>query len=57
MRIFKGQVIRVQEAIARGQVQVTGTLLDLEAIKGAGRVLVAVQIEDDLSTYQTLPAH
>jgi hypothetical protein len=45
----------VQEAIAQGQVQATGSLLDPEAIKGNGRVLVAVHFEDDLSPYQLVP--
>jgi multidrug resistance efflux pump len=54
-RIFKAKVSRVQEAIAQGQVQATGALLDPEAIKGSGRVLVAVHFEDDLSSYQLVP--
>lgn len=54
-RIFKAKVTRVQEAIAQGQVQATGTLLDPEAIKGQGRVLVALQMEEDFSAYQLVP--
>lgn len=54
-RIFKGKVKRVQEAIAQGQVQATGTLIDPEAIKGQGRVLVTIHFEEDLSAYQLVP--
>ncbi len=54
-RIFKAKVSRVQEAIAQGQVQATGALLDPDSIKGQGRVLVTIHFEDDLSAYQLVP--
>ena len=54
-RIFKAKVTRVQEAIAQGQVQATGALIDPDAIKGQGRVLVRVEFEQDLSSYQLVP--
>lgn len=54
-RIFKAKVVRVQEAIAQGQVQPTGALIDPELIKGQGRVLVALEFHDDLKPYQLVP--
>ena len=54
-RIFKAKVVRIQEAIAQGQVQATGALIDPESIKGQGRVLVALHIEDDLTGFQLVP--
>lgn len=54
-RVFKAKVVRIQEAIAQGQVQPTGALIDPEQIKGRGRVLVAFKFEDDLSKYQLVP--
>lgn len=54
-RIFKAKVVRVQEAIAQGQVQATGALIDPDSIKGNGRVLVALHFESDLSPYQLVP--
>lgn len=54
-RIFKAKIVRIQEAIAQGQVQATGTLIDPDAIKGQGRVLVSLKFEEDLSPYQLVP--
>ncbi|MBN8459043.1 MAG: HlyD family secretion protein [Verrucomicrobia bacterium] len=54
-RVFKAKVIRIQGAIAQGQVQPTGALIDPEQIKGHGRVLVAFEFEDDLSKFQLVP--
>lgn len=55
-RIFKAKVVRVQEAIAQGQVQATGALLDPDLIKGHGRVLVSLHFEDEnLANYQIVP--
>jgi multidrug resistance efflux pump len=55
-RVFKAKVVRVQEAIAQGQVQATGALLDPDLIKGHGRVLVSLKIEDEnLANYQIVP--
>ncbi len=55
-RVFKAKVVRIQEAIAQGQVQPTGALLDPDLIKGPGRVLVALKIEDEnLAKYQIVP--
>lgn len=55
-RVFKAKVVRVQEAIAQGQVQATGALIDPDLIKGPGRVLVSMKIEDEnLANYQIVP--
>lgn len=55
-RVFKAKVVRIQEAIAQGQVQATGALLDPDLIKGPGRVLVSMKIEDEnLAKYQIVP--
>jgi multidrug resistance efflux pump len=55
-RIFKAKVVRVQEAIAQGQVQATGALLDPDSIKDPGRVLVSLKFEDEsLADYQIVP--
>jgi multidrug resistance efflux pump len=55
-RVFKGEVMEVIEAIAQGQVQASGTLLNLEERNtSAGRVATLITVADDLSTYQ-LPA-
>lgn len=54
-RVFQAKVERVQEAIAQGQVQATGSLLDPESIKGKGRVLVSLKFEEDLTPYQLVP--
>lgn len=55
-RIFKGKVLRVQEAISQGQIQPTGALVDPETIKGSGRVVVSIEVEDEeLAKYQIVP--
>ncbi len=55
-RVFKAKVVRVQEAIAQGQVQATGALIDPDLVKGAGRVLVSMKIADEnLAKYQIVP--
>ena len=54
-RVFKAKVVRLQEAIAQGQLQPTGALIDPDSIKGQGRVLVRLQIEDDLTPYKLVP--
>jgi multidrug resistance efflux pump len=55
-RVFKAKVERIQEAIAQGQVQPTGALIDPDQIRGRGRVLVRLKVEDeDLATYQIVP--
>ena len=54
-RIFKAHVVRIQDAIAQGQLQATGALIDPESIKGEGRVLAVLKFDEDLSPYQLVP--
>jgi len=55
-QIFKGRIKAIVDAVAQGQLQPSGTLLDPEERgKTAGRALAIVDILDDLSGYQ-LPA-
>ena len=51
-RVFKGSVRLVLDAIAAGQFQPTGTLVDVGARTEGGRALAIIDISDDLSTYQ-----
>lgn len=54
-RVFKAKVKRIQEAVAQGQLQPTGALIDPDSIKGEGRVLVTLDFESDLSGFQLVP--
>jgi multidrug resistance efflux pump len=55
-RVFAGKVTLVSDAIAQGQVQAGGALLDPEERnKSPGRALIRIDILDDLSSYN-LPA-
>lgn len=54
-RVFQAKVHKVQDAIAQGQLQPTGGLIDPDSIKGLGRVLVSIEFEEDLSAYQLVP--
>lgn len=54
-RFFKGKVARAGAYIPQGQLQATGTLIDPEQIKGDGRVIVEIDIEDDLSAFNIPP--
>ncbi|HMJ50297.1 MAG TPA: HlyD family secretion protein, partial [Burkholderiales bacterium] len=51
-RVFKGKVRMVIDAIAPGQLQPTGTLIDPSTLTSGGRALAIIDIEEDLSTYQ-----
>lgn len=51
-RVFKGKVRSVLPAIATGQVQAGGLLIDPGQIKGEGRALAVIDITDDISSYQ-----
>jgi multidrug resistance efflux pump len=51
-RVFKAKVGHVIDAIAAGQLQPTGTLVDPGALPSGGRALVQIDIEEDLSNYQ-----
>ena len=51
-RVFKGKVRQVVDAIAAGQLQPTGTLIDPGALTSGGRALALIDIEESLSNYQ-----
>ncbi len=51
-RVFKGKVRHVVDAIATGQIQATGTLIDVEKLTGSGRALAVIDLEEDMSRYQ-----
>ena len=51
-RVFKGKVRQVIDAIAAGQVQATGSLLDVGGRSAGGRALAEIDILDDVSAYQ-----
>lgn len=50
-RIFKGKSRAVVGAIAQGQLQAGGVLIDPSQIKGEGRALAIIDITDDISAY------
>ncbi len=55
-RVFKGKINFVADAIAQGQVQSSGNLLNPEdRSKSVGRVFTVIDLADDLSAYR-LPA-
>jgi multidrug resistance efflux pump len=54
-RVFKGKVRTVLDAIAAGQIQASGALVDYGARTEGGRALALIDIEDDTSGYQ-IPA-
>jgi len=51
-RVFKGKVREVLDAIAAGQIQPTGALMDFGARTSGGRAVAVIDIEDDISSYQ-----
>ncbi len=51
-RVFKGKVRDVLDAIAAGQLQATGSLIDVGTRTSGGRALATIDIEEDLSGYQ-----
>ncbi len=51
-RVFKGKVRLVLDAIAAGQFQATGTLMDFDARTEGGRALAMIDITDDISGYR-----
>jgi multidrug resistance efflux pump len=54
-RVFKAKIVRIQPAIAQGQVQATGALIDPEQIRNSGRVMAVLAFEEDLKPYQLVP--
>jgi multidrug resistance efflux pump len=51
-RVFKGKVRLVLDAIAAGQLQASGALVDFGERTAGGRALAVIDVEDDLSPYQ-----
>ncbi len=51
-RVFKGKVRLVLDAIAAGQIQPTGALVDFGERTAGGRALAVIDIMDDISGYQ-----
>ncbi len=51
-KVFAASVFGVGEIMAQGQLMPDGKLIKLEGITPPGRVLVRLNIEDDLSAYQ-----
>ena len=51
-RVFKGKVGLVLDAIATGQLQATGALVEFGALTTGGRALAVIDVQDDLSGYQ-----
>jgi multidrug resistance efflux pump len=54
-RFFKGKIVMGGAYIPQGQLQPSGNLVDPEQIKGEGRILVAIEPEEDLSKYLIVP--
>jgi multidrug resistance efflux pump len=54
-RFFKGKVGAVGAFIPQGQLQPSGNLIDPEQIKGEGRILVAIDPQEDMSKYMIVP--
>ncbi len=51
-RVFRGKVRMLVDAIAAGQLQASGTLLDASKLTEGGRALAVIDIEDDVGSYQ-----
>src|SRR5262249_11317182 len=51
-RVFQGKVRQVLDAIAAGQIQPTGALVDFAERTAGGRALAVIDITDDISGYQ-----
>ena len=51
-RVFKGKVRVVLDAIAAGQLQATGSLIDVGAPTGGGRALAVIDTDENTSGYQ-----
>ena len=54
-RVFRGRVRTVLDAIAAGQIQASGTLVDYGARTEGGRALAVIDLDEDISGYQ-IPA-
>ncbi|MDH3902072.1 MAG: biotin/lipoyl-binding protein [Xanthomonadales bacterium] len=54
-KVFAASVVGMSDVMAQGQLLPDGRLISLDRVTPAGRVLVRINIDDDLSEYQ-LPA-
>lgn len=54
-RFFKARVAKAGAYIPQGQLQPNGTLIDPEQISGDGRIIVEIDIEDDLTPFNIVP--
>ncbi len=50
-RVFKGEVVGVMPNMAEGQLQTSGNLVGTESFQRIGRVLVVIEVLDDMSEY------
>jgi multidrug resistance efflux pump len=50
-RVFKGEVSRVLDAIATGQLQAAGSLQDMGVAPEGGRAVAIIDLHDDMSAY------
>jgi multidrug resistance efflux pump len=53
-RVFEGKVRLIQDAIASGQLQASGSLANVDAAS-TGRAVAIIDIQDDMSGYQLPP--
>jgi len=51
-KVFSASVVGMSDIMAQGQLLPDGKLISLDRVTPAGRVLVRINIEDDLSDYQ-----
>lgn len=51
-RVFRGKVRMLVDAIAAGQLQASGTLLDVSKLTEGGRAVAVIDIEEDVESYQ-----
>jgi multidrug resistance efflux pump len=51
-RVFRGKVRTVLDAIAAGQIQASGALVDFAERTEGGRALAIIDLEEDISKYQ-----
>jgi multidrug resistance efflux pump len=51
-RVFQARVTQLIDAVAQGQVQPSGTLIDPQERQTPGRALATVELLEDLSSYQ-----
>ena len=50
-RVFKGEVVQIQPNLSEGQLQTSGNLLGTQSFQTVGRVLVQINITDDMSEF------